>query len=45
MDKNDFLRHRQEEPEVQFRAGQRSANPPRHPHNLEDGLFIYDSEC
>ncbi len=44
MDKNDFLRHRQEGPEVQLRAGQRSANPPGHPHNLEENLVIYDSE-
>ena len=36
MDKNDFLRHRQEELEVQLRAGQRRANPPGHPHNLEE---------
>jgi hypothetical protein len=45
MDKNDFLRHHQEGPEIQLRAGQRSANPPSHPHNLEENLFIYDSEC
>ena len=36
VDKNDFLRHRQEELEVQLRAGQRSANLPGHPHNLEE---------
>ena len=33
---NDFLRHRQGGPEVQLRAGQRRANPPVHPHNLEE---------
>jgi len=36
MDNNDFLRHRQEGPEVQLRAGQRKANLPGHPHNLEE---------
>ncbi len=40
MDKNDFLRHHQEGPEVQLRAGQCSANPPGHPHNLEENLDI-----
>ncbi len=39
MDKNDFLRHRQGGSEVQLRAGQRSANLPGHPHNLEENLF------
>jgi hypothetical protein len=36
MDKNDFLRHRQGENEVQLRAGQHSAIPPGHPHNLKE---------
>jgi len=39
MDKNDFLSHRQEGPEIQFRAGQRSADLPGHPHNLEENRF------
>ena len=36
MDKTDFLRHRQGGLEVQLRAGQRSANPPGPPNNLEE---------
>jgi hypothetical protein len=36
MDKNDFLRNRQERPEVQLQAGQRSDNPPGNQHNLEE---------
>jgi len=31
-------------PEVQLQAGQRKANPPERPHNLEENLVIYDSE-
>jgi len=27
-------------PEVQLRSGQRKANPPEHPHNLEENLVI-----
>ncbi len=36
MDNNDFLRHRQGGPEVHLRAGQHKANPPGHPHNVEE---------
>ena len=42
MDKNNFRRHRQGGPEVQLRAGQRSANPPGHPHNLEENHLIFN---
>jgi len=43
MEKNNFHRHRQGGPEVQLRAGQRSANSPGHPHNLEENQKITQS--
>ncbi len=40
MDNNDFLRHRQGGPEIQLRAGPRSATPLGHPHNLGETHFF-----